>query len=228
VPAGFPPSTFPASTVLAHDITGTGDSIPEFLWMGFTQMLLGWDHLLFALGVVLLAGEPRRAARLISLFALGHSVTLIAATLAEQMISPHRVDIIIALSVAFVGAVGVFARPRTPAHWRWFGAAVLGFGLIHGLGLSTRLQEADVSSVSGILAFNVGIELGQLAVILACVAAGRLLARLPRVRLDRPAVRRIGFVGLVVAGVFLAGLLYSEKWTRPATALPGPSYVASS
>src|SRR4051794_20887011 len=115
---------------LAHDITGTGDSIPEFLWMGVTHMMLGWDHLLFALGVVLLAGKPRRAASMISLFALGHSVTLIAATLTETSVSPRRVDIIIALSVAFVGVVGVFARPRTPLHWRLFGAAVLGFGLI--------------------------------------------------------------------------------------------------
>jgi hydrogenase/urease accessory protein HupE len=200
----------------AHDITGTGDSVPEFLWMGIIHMLLGWDHLLFALGIVVLAGEPRRAAGMISLFAVGHSATLIAATLAEKQVSPHRVDIIIALSVAFVGAVGIFARPRTPAHWRLFGAAVLGFGLIHGLGLSTRLQEADVHSVSGILAFNVGIEIGQLTVILVGVLIGKLLARFVPGKIDQPITRRVAFIGLVVAGIALAGVLYAEKWTRPA------------
>lgn len=203
------------SAASAHDITGTGDSVPEFLWMGITHMLLGWDHLLFALGIVLLAGEPRRAARMISLFALGHSATLIAATLAEVTVSPRRVDLVIALSVAFVGVVGVFARPRTPVHWRWFGAAVLAFGLIHGLGLSTRLQQIDVGSVSGILAFNVGIEIGQLVVIAAGVLVGRLLSRYLPSRVPRPLGSRVAYVGLVVAGVVLAGLLYAERWTDP-------------
>ncbi|GAA1773804.1 HupE/UreJ family protein [Luedemannella helvata] len=206
-----------ATPAAAHDITGTGDSIPEFLWMGVEHMVLGFDHLLFALGVVLLAGQVRRAAGLISLFALGHSVTLIAATLAEVSVSPRRVDIIIALSVAFVGVVGLFARPRTPAHWRWFGAAVLVFGLIHGLGLSTRLQQADVSSVSGILAFNVGIELGQLAVIAACVLVGRLVAYVAPGKVPGRMARRLGNVGLVLAGLVLAGLLVAQRWTEPVT-----------
>ncbi|GAA1838121.1 hypothetical protein GCM10009682_63370 [Luedemannella flava] len=217
---------FSTSTILAHDITGTGDSIPEFGWMGVTHMVLGWDHLLFALGVVLLAGSPRRAAGMISLFALGHSVTLIAATLTETSVSPRRVDIIIALSVAFVGVVGVFARPRTPLHWRLFGAAVLGFGLVHGLGLSTRLQEAEVSSVSGILAFNVGIELGQLAVIGVCVLVGWGLRRVAPGKVAGPTAHRVGYAGLVVAGIVLAGLLVAERWTEAPDTASALTFIA--
>jgi hypothetical protein len=86
---------------------------------------------------VLLAGELHRAAKLISIFVVGHSITLIVGTLAAWQVNPAVVDIVIAASVVFVGVVGWIGRSQ---RWGWFSAAIFAFGLVHGLGLSTRLQ----------------------------------------------------------------------------------------
>lgn len=88
----------------AHGIhAGSSDSVPDFVRIGFLHMLTGYDHLLFAGGVVLLAGQIRRAPKLISLFVAGHSLTLLIATLAGWRVNPAAVDVVIALSVAWVG-----------------------------------------------------------------------------------------------------------------------------
>ncbi|GAA3233654.1 HupE/UreJ family protein [Dactylosporangium siamense] len=202
------------STASAHGVDGAGKTIPEFVWLGITHMLLGWDHLLFVAGVALIAGQARRAAGLISLFALGHSVTLIAASLAEWRISPVKVDLVIGLSVVFVGAVALFARPKTPMHWRWFAGAVAGFGLIHGLGLSTRLQDIDVhglGSLGRIVAFNVGIEVGQ---VLALLAVAIIASYLPA-KLTSDQAQRVASVGLIVLGFLAAGLVLLDRANRP-------------
>lgn len=122
-----------AGPAYAHGVTGAGGPWYTFIWSGFTHMLAGWDHLLFAGGVMLLAGQVRRAAQMISLFALGHSTTLIIATMAGWQISATLVDVFIALSLVFVAVMGWLGRPK---QWTWFGLSVLGFGLVHGLGLS--------------------------------------------------------------------------------------------
>ncbi|MDP3893598.1 HupE/UreJ family protein [Nocardioides sp.] len=163
-----------ATPAYAH---GIGDeaadkSVLEFVPVGITHMLLGWDHLLFVAGVLLVAAQPRLAAKLISLFVLGHSTTLIAATLSGWRVSPETVDVVIALSVVFVACVGMLGRPK---NFRWFAAAVLGFGLIHGLGLATRFQDLGIpegGELWRVIAFNIGIEIGQLAAI--AIIAGLL------------------------------------------------------
>ncbi|MFB9728569.1 HupE/UreJ family protein [Haloechinothrix salitolerans] len=164
---------------LAHGIGGSAADLDvwEFLPLGIEHMLLGWDHLLFIGSVVLLAGELGRAAKLITVFVLGHSTTLIIATLAGWQINALAVDVVIALSVAFVGIVGWIGRPQ---RWTWFGTAVLGFGLIHGLGLSTRLQALGLPEdgmLARVIAFNIGIEIGQLSAIAVMVVLGKLLTR---------------------------------------------------
>jgi hydrogenase/urease accessory protein HupE len=148
----------------AHGIADSArdKSIAEFLPLGIEHMLLGWDHLLFIAGVVLLAGDLKRAAKLISLFVAGHSVTLLVATMGGWQISATMVDVVIALSVVFVGVIGLRDGPRD---WRLIGVSVLGFGLIHGLGLSTRLQHLGLPEdglLWRVVAFNVGVEVGQL------------------------------------------------------------------
>jgi hydrogenase/urease accessory protein HupE len=192
-----------AQPASAHGIGGGGETVGDFVWLGFTHMLLGWDHLLFVGGVVLLAGQVRRAAKLISLFALGHSTTLIIATLAEWRINAVLVDVVIALSVVFVGVVGVIGRPR---RWRGFAAVVLGFGLIHGLGLSTRLQDLGLPGdglIPRVLAFNVGVELGQLLAVVAMFMIGDVL----RHYITWPKAPRFTNVGLVAAGLVTASVL---------------------
>ena len=87
-------------------------SIPGFVGIGIEHMLLGWDHLLFAAGIVLLTASARRGAKVISAFVVGHSLTLITATLAGWQIIAVLVDVVIVLSVPFVGGYGMFGRPQ--------------------------------------------------------------------------------------------------------------------
>lgn len=196
--------------VQAHGIADLGidKSAPEFVPIGFVHMLLGWDHMLFVVAVVLLAGRPKRASTFLLLFAAGHSLTLIAASMAGWRVSPEAVDAAIALSIAYVG---VFGWRGPPYPWRVFGAGVFGFGLIHGLGLATRFQDLGLPKdgrLPRLLAFNVGIELGQLVGIGVVVLAGVLL---------RPVVRRVRTRGLrpvnallICIGLVAGGLLAND------------------
>jgi hydrogenase/urease accessory protein HupE len=192
-----------AAPASAHGVAGTGGSVASFVWSGFTHMITGWDHLLFIAGIVLLARQVGRAAKLISLFAVGHSTTLIIATLAQWRISPTAVDVVIALSVVFVGAAGfVDLAP----YWRWFAGYVFGFGLIHGLGLSTRLQDLGLPHeglLARVIAFNVGVELGQLAAVIAIFALGRMLAP----RITWRGARMAAHATLIVAGAVAAATI---------------------
>lgn len=199
-----------AATVLAvpgaawaHGVGGSSDTAGGFVWLGTKHMLAGWDHLAFVGGILLLAGEIRRAAKLISLFALGHSVTLFTATVADWHVNPVLVDIVVALSLVFVGVVGLRGRPK---NWAWFAAAVLAFGLVHGLGLATRLQELGLPSdglIPRVLAFNVGVEIGQLIAVVAMFMLGDVLSHfLPKLRNPR-----LSHGALVAAGVVAASIL---------------------
>jgi hydrogenase/urease accessory protein HupE len=188
--------------VLAHGVEASGqESVLGFVGLGFAHMLTGWDHLLFIAGVVVLAWRPRRAAGLLSLFALGHSVTLIAATTAGWRFDATIVDIVIADSVAFVGLVGLLGRP---VRFRWFGAAVLAFGLVHGLGLATRFQALPIApggTITRLLAFNLGVELAQFLLLYLLCLLGEIAVR----ALARPRVERAVFGALVAIGL-TAGL----------------------
>src|SRR5215210_6071882 len=104
-----PQFALPASA-LAHGLAGgynPNRPVPEYLWLGFWHMVAGWDHLLFIAGVVLLSETVRTAAKLISLFAAGHSLTLLTATLAGWRLDPTLVDAVIALSLVYVGVQGL-------------------------------------------------------------------------------------------------------------------------
>ena len=177
--------------------------LPDYLWLGFKHLLAGWDHLLFILAIVLLAGSLLQATKLISLFVIGHSMTLMLATTNEITVSAELVDVVIALSVLFVAVVGLRGRPRS---WTWFSAALLTIGLVHGLGLATRLLALGVSDDNltwRVLLFNIGVELGQAVAVAAFVGAGSVLARLSasRERWRRPAYGVIATAGAIGAAV---------------------------
>jgi len=174
----------------AHGIGGEAAdlSVWGFIPLGMEHMLLGWDHLAFIAGVLLLARTFRLSLKLISVFVAGHSTTLILATVVGWEVNAGVVDAIIAASVAFVGCVGLIGRPR---RWGWFGAVVAGFGLIHGLGLATRFADLGLppeGQLAKVIAFNVGIELGQATAIFAMYVVGVLVAEIiaqPRAAADR-------------------------------------------
>ncbi|MEP7311410.1 MAG: HupE/UreJ family protein [Pseudomonadota bacterium] len=135
------------------------------LYLGAKHMVTGYDHLLFLAGVIFFLYRLRDVALYASLFALGHSLTLLGAVLLGYRANPFIVDAIIGLSVVYKAFenIGGFRNLGLNFDSR---VAVLGFGLIHGLGLATKLQELKLSPnglLGNMIAFNLGVELGQLA-----------------------------------------------------------------
>jgi hydrogenase/urease accessory protein HupE len=203
-----------ASPAAAHGVGGDAGhrTILGFIPLGFEHMLLGWDHLLFVAGVLLISKDWLRAAKLISVFVLGHSTTLIIATLAGWRVNADLVDIVIGVSVIFVGLVGMFF----PAvKWRPFAAIVFGFGLVHGLGLATRLQDAGLPEdgvLWRVIAFNVGIEAGQLTAVMMMVVVAMLLTSFIK---DAPeaSLRKLGSVVVFAGGAAATAIVTYQAFT---------------
>lgn len=199
----------------AHALFGDNDPnrpLWEYLTLGFGHMVGGWDHLLFIAGVVLLAGNWRRAAKLVSLFVAGHSLTLLVATIAGWKLNATLVDVVIALSLVYVGVQGFRGRPE---RLEVFGAVVFAFGLVHGLGLSTRLQDLGLPEsgvVARVLLFNVGVEVGQLVALGVIVGLGTLLARSLA---NREQAARYTLGAIAVSGLIAAAVIsFPDKQTR--------------
>jgi hydrogenase/urease accessory protein HupE len=158
----------------------------DYLRLGLEHIATGPDHLLFVFGLVLLASTLRRLLATVTAFTVGHSLTLALATFGLVRVPARPVELLIALSVLWV-AIEVARRegsehPAGPEPWTMAG----GFGLLHGLGFASVLSNAGLGAgalVLGLLAFNVGIEIGQLAFVLFVLAltpaVRRLLPLLP-------------------------------------------------
>ena len=135
----------------------SGAAIGPFMYLGAKHMVTGYDHLLFLVGVIFFLYRLKDVVIYVSLFTLGHSLTLLAGVLGDIRANPYIIDAIIGLSVVYKGFEKVGFRPDTRA-------AVMIFGLFHGFGLATKLQELAVSQeglVANIISFNVGVEIGQ-------------------------------------------------------------------
>ncbi|YAA34826.1 HupE/UreJ family protein [Microbulbifer sp. ANSA003] len=151
-----------------------GVSIIPFLYIGAKHMVTGYDHLLFLVGVIFFLYRSKDILIYVSFFTLGHSLTLLFGVLNDTHVNAYLIDAIIGLSIVYKGFdnLGGFKRvfgfqPNTKA-------AVLIFGLFHGFGLATKLQEFKLSSdglVENILAFNVGVEIGQFVALLFILLA---------------------------------------------------------
>ena len=158
-----------AHGVSGHDAafvaTVRGAHPGPFAYLGAKHMVTGYDHLAFLAGVIFLLHSARHVALYVSLFALGHTITLLGAVLGGWRADAHLVDAFIGLSVVYKGFENIGGL--RDLSWRPDPrAAVFIFGLVHGLGLATRVQELQPSPeglVTNLLAFNVGVELGQLA-----------------------------------------------------------------
>lgn len=151
-----------------------------YLWIGAVHMLTGYDHLLFLFGVMFFLTRFYDIVAFITAFTIGHSVTIVGATLLGIQASPYLVDAVIALSVIYKGFENLKGFER------WIGVPapsllpVVGiFGLIHGFGLATRVLNYGLPAdglLLRLLSFNVGVELGQIAA-LACMFSVLLLLR---------------------------------------------------
>lgn len=146
-----------------QEITGT--HLISFIYLGAKHMVTGYDHLLFLLGVIFFLYRMQHIAIYVSLFALGHSTTMLLGVYFNVGINSYLIDAIIGLSIVYK------ALDNIGAYQRWFGfqpntkAATLVFGFFHGFGLSTKIIEYNISPdglIPNLLAFNVGVEIGQL------------------------------------------------------------------
>ncbi len=143
--------------------TITGVAIGPFLYLGAKHMVTGYDHLLFLVGVIFFLYRLKDVLLYVSLFTLGHSITLLGGVLGNVPANAHLIDAVIGLSVVYKAFenMGGFERLGVHPNTR---AAVLIFGLFHGFGLATKLQDLALPQnglVTNILSFNVGVELGQ-------------------------------------------------------------------
>lgn len=143
----------------------TGVHILPFIYLGAKHMVTGYDHLLFLFGVIFFLYRLKHISTYVSLFAIGHSTTMLAGVFFNIAVSSYLIDAIIGLSVVYK------ALDNIGAFQSWFGVqpntkvATLVFGFFHGFGLSTKILEYDISPdglLPNLLAFNVGVEIGQL------------------------------------------------------------------
>lgn len=175
----LPASVAITSLVYAHGVAdgdatfieqATGAQLFPFIYLGAKHMVTGYDHLLFLIGVIFFLYKMKDVAVYVTLFAVGHSITLLYGVLSGTHVNPYIVDAIIGFSVVYkaLDNIGAFKR--------WFGfqpntkAAVLIFGFFHGFGLATKLQDFTLSEeglVANIVAFNIGVEIGQLLALAA-------------------------------------------------------------
>jgi hypothetical protein len=142
----------------------TGLAIVPFIYLGAKHMVTGYDHLLFLVGVIFFLYRLKDVAVYVTLFAIGHSATLLFGVLGRVHVNPYIIDAIIGLSVVYKAfdnlngfrtLFGFEPEPRL---------AVLIFGLFHGFGLATKLQDLQLSQdglVPNMVSFNVGVEIGQ-------------------------------------------------------------------
>ena len=168
-----------------------GDSAPAWMRLGITHVLGGLDHLAFILGLLLVVGvsDLRRLVATITAFTLAHSTTLVLAATGMLSLRPAPVEAAIAASVMLVAREAYDHRPSLTRRAPWIVAVV--FGLVHGLGFAGALASWGMTAGWNLLWFNVGVEAGQLAVVLVVfVTVPRLGRRAEALR--RPAVYAIG------------------------------------
>jgi hypothetical protein len=207
-----------ATDALAHGVAQgdkgyiqeiTGVQLLPFVYLGAKHMMTGYDHILFLFGVIFFLYRLKDIGLYVSLFAIGHSTTMILGVYFNVGINAFLIDAIIGLSVVYK------ALDNLGAFQRWFGvqpdtrAATLIFGLFHGFGLATKILEYEISSdglVPNLLAFNVGVELGQLlalAVILIGMSYWRRTAGFARHAYTANVAMMCA--GFVLVGMQLAG-----------------------
>ncbi len=195
--------------VFAHDVS-SGDQeilnnggLLSYIWVGAKHMVTGYDHLLFLTGVIFFLKSIKDILKFITVFTIGHSIMLIGATFMKIQVNEYIIDAIIGLSVLYKGFENLkgfetYFKVKAPNLF----LMVFLFGLIHGMGLSTRLQSFDMGTdqvLLKILSFNLGVELGQITALIPIV----LLIRLWKKKSSYQAFYKACNIYLIIAGVLL-------------------------
>jgi hypothetical protein len=145
-----------------------------FMYIGAKHMFTGYDHILFLVGVIFFLYRSRDVLLYVSMFTIGHSITLFWGVLGDIHINPYLIDAIIGFSVVYKGFDNLDGFIRVFGKQPSTKVAVLIFGLFHGFGLATKIQEFGLASqglVTNLIAFNIGVELGQFMALIFIVIA---------------------------------------------------------
>ncbi|HTC31839.1 MAG TPA: HupE/UreJ family protein [Bryobacteraceae bacterium] len=211
------PTTASAHNVSKRDASfvesNQGAAIAAFVYLGAKHMVTGYDHIAFLVGVIFFLYRLKDIVQYVSLFTLGHSVTLLGGVLGGVHANPYVIDAIIGFSVVYKAFDNMDGFRRFLGFEPNTKVAVLIFGLFHGFGLATKLQELDLSKnglVTNIVSFNVGVEIGQVLALTAVLIALSVWRTRPSFLRDAFATNAVlmtvGFilVGYQVAGYFTA------------------------
>jgi hypothetical protein len=191
----------------------TGMAIGPYMYLGAKHMVTGYDHLLFLVGVIFFLYRLKDVGAYVTLFAIGHSTTLLLGVLLDIRANPYIVDAIIGLSVVYKafdnldGFKTMFGRGPDPK------AAVLIFGFFHGFGLATKLQDLTLSAnglVPNLVSFNIGVELGQFTALGAILIAMNLWRSTSSFRRSAIAAN----AALMCAGFALVGFQLTGYFTQ--------------
>jgi hypothetical protein len=206
-----------ATAASAHDLSAdnaryvqglSGAAAGPFLYLGAKHMFTGYDHLLFLFGVIFFLYRSRDILLYVTLFTLGHSLTLMLGVWADWQVSGHLVDAVIGLSIVYKAFENMNGFPAVFGFQPDTRIAVFVFGLCHGLGLATKLQEY-VNRGDGLwtnlLSFNLGVELGQVAALVLILWALILWRRSPGFQAHAFASNSL----LMCAGFILAGYQFT-------------------
>jgi hypothetical protein len=208
---------------LGHTIEGSdanfvqaidGPAVFPFMYLGAKHMVTGYDHLLFLIGVIFFLYRPGHVVQYVTLFAIGHSITLLFGVLANLQVNAYLIDAIIGLSIVYKAFENMDGFRRFLGFEPNTRIAVFVFGLFHGLGLATKLQEFTLSEnglVINIISFNVGVEIGQILA-LSAVFIGLSVWR------SSASYLRHAFVtntALMSGGFLLAGYQLSAFFLQP-------------
>jgi HupE / UreJ protein len=190
----------------------------RYIWLGATHMLTGYDHLLFLFGVVFFLTTTKDIIKFVSIFTLGHSITLIFATFMGITANYYLIDAVIAISVIYK------AFDNNKGFQDYLGAKspnllmmVLLFGLIHGFGLSTRLQQLPLGEQNWdmlwkIISFNIGVEVGQIIALIFMLIILTQWRQFPSfLRLSKVANHALMFAGFMLLLMQLHGYLHTTN-----------------
>lgn len=186
----------------------------KYTWLGATHMLTGYDHLLFIFGVIFFLTTFKDIVKFISVFTIGHCITLVFATFFKITANYYLIDAVIAVSVMYKGFENINGFKK---YFDWEAPSLLKmvfvFGLIHGFGLSTRLQQLPLGEdpfamLMRILSFNVGVEVGQivaLTMMLVILSGWRKTAGFAK-------LAKAANVALIAGGIFLFAMQFHGYW----------------
>lgn len=213
----------PAGFVFAHGVASgdqgyiqeiSGINVIPYMYLGAKHMVTGYDHLLFLFGVIFFLFKLSHVAIYVSLFAIGHSITLLAGVYFDIQANAYLIDAIIGLSIVYK------ALDNMGAYQRWFGfqpntkVATLIFGLFHGFGLATKIQEFEMPAdglLTNLISFNVGVEIGQilaLSAIFILISVWRKFEAFNRQAFLSNTI--LMCAGFVLTGMQLSGYFYNS------------------